>query len=338
MFRMNIRQTKGTVWMLNILAIICISFLFIMTYKEKKQGKFKPNDVKIYKKKLQEGLDENRDESRGGDININDYKAIWTAPISGIKKQVVERAPEEIESGPDDTPLSDILQVQVIMKSSVASESRVRLFYSEIETGDEKPFKLDIWSAEGDELKPPYDVHPYFGKIKKIDSDRVIFTFRGEDVALTPVYVSPTGGEIMSGGQSSVVTGIPEEVRTRFPEPPEETVEYKPDHFYLSRKESNYFGTDYGKELKMSPIVAVKNKRTGKTELKLTSVTENSMAAKRGFQSGDVLVSINGIPVHTKAGAINYFKQHPNQGTYVVEYKRNGRPMSKTFVVPPSDE
>ncbi|MFH2001878.1 MAG: PDZ domain-containing protein [Planctomycetota bacterium] len=338
-FRMNIRQIKGSVWMLNILAILCISFLFIMIYKEKKKGKFLPDDPKIYYKKLEEGEKIERKDARSGNIDINDYDSIWKAPISGIEKKAETKPNLDVVDTVEDVPLAGIVHVNVIMKSAEPSESRVRLFYPEMATEEEKPFKLNIWSKEGDELKPPYDVHPYFGKIKRIEDDRVIFTFRGEDVTLSPEFIVPKdpAGEDAEVTSPSPTSGIPEEVLSLYPEPPEETVEYKPDHFYFSRKDSQQLGTDYSNELKMSPIVAVKNKKTGKTELTLTSVSEQSMAYQRGFKSGDVLISVNGLPVHTKAGAINYFKQHPDLGTYVVEFRRNGRPMTKTFVIPPGE-
>ena len=113
-------------------------------------------------------------------------------------------------------------------------------------------------------------------------------------------------------------------------------VEYKPDHFYLGTKDMKKFN-DWETVLKDSPVVAIKNKRTGKTDLTLTSVPENSMAAQRGFVKNDVLISINGVPVHTKASAINYFTEHPDEGVYVVEYRRSGRVMTKTFVAPPAE-
>ena len=39
---------------------------------------------------------------------------------------------------------------------------------------------------------------------------------------------------------------------------------------------------------------------------------------------------------NNKAGAINYYKDHPDKSVYTVKYLRNGREMTKTFVAPPN--
>jgi len=331
-FRMSVRRSKALAWTLNILIIFGISFLFLVIYKEKEEGKFRSTDPNLFINRLKQG-EERQDSGGSRKIDINDYAALWKAPISGIKKQVEEAGPTEETIQVTDDPISDVVQVMVILKASNPEDSRVRLFYPKSGADAEKPFKLDIWSKEGDPLKPPYDAHPFNGKVLRIEEDQVIFSYRGQEEALSPEFVNPRSAQEVAAGAPGA-SGIPEEVQEKFAEPPEETVEIKPGQFYLSRKEREYWNKDWEQELKSTPVAAIKNKRTGKTQLTLTSVPEDSMAAKRGFMKNDVLLSINGVPVHTKASAINYFKEHPGEGTYVVEVLRNGRPVSKTFYVP----
>jgi hypothetical protein len=333
LFNFNIRRTKGLVWTLNIVAIFCIAGLFLVLYQKKAKGEFKRRDIKIYKNALEKGI--NKEQTSGNKrIDINDYNALWLANISGRKK-VVEAPPVE---GPDEkvqeSPLSEVVQIMVILESNDPAESRVRLKYLKEEAEVEKPFELDIWSQEGDLLKPPYDEHPFYGKILTINEDSVVFSYMEKEETLYPDYVLPQDQK-GSAEKAKEPTDVPEEVAHLVEKPPEETVEYKPDHWFICRKEQTSISNDYEKLLRESPIVAVKNRRTGKTELTLTAVPENSLAARRGFTKGDVLVSINGIPIHNKAGAINYFKSHPDKSVYTVRFLRNGREMEKTFVAPP---
>jgi hypothetical protein len=333
--RMNIRQTRKLVWLLNVTAVVGITFLFFVIYKEKKEGEFEPQNPKIFITTLEKGM-EKEQQSGPAVININDYSAMWNANISGIRKQpeVPKLEDEVIEI--DEDPLSDIVEIMGILKSSVRAESMTRLRYVKEDTSTEKPFKLEIWTREGESLKPPYDAHPYYAKIERIDEEQVVFSYRGEEVALSPETVSPKGRTPAKGDiESEPTTGIPKEVLDLYPEPPRETVEYKPDHYYLSEKERTFWSDDWEQEIKKSPIVGIRNPKTGKTELTLTKVPENSMAAQRGFQSNDVLISINGTPIHNKPSAINYFNEHPDEGSYVVQFRRAGRIMTKTFVVPP---
>ncbi|MHC4941706.1 MAG: hypothetical protein ACYTG7_01660 [Planctomycetota bacterium] len=321
--------------MLNITAVVGITFLFFVIYKEKKEGEFEPQNPKIFVKLIESGIDKEQ-KSGPAVININDYSALWNANISGIRKQPEAPKVEDEVIQIDEDPLSDIVEIMGILKSTVPAESMTRLRYVKEDMSAEKQFKLEIWTREGEALKPPYDAHPYYAKIDRIEDEQVIFSYRGEEVALSPETVSPKGRTPASeDDETAAVSGVPKEVLDLYPEPPKETVEIKPGYWYFSKKETTFWANDWEQELKSSPIVGIRNPKSGKTELTLTKVPENSMAAQRGFQSNDVLISINGTPIHNKPSAINYFNEHPNEGSYVVQFRRAGRIMTKTFVVPP---
>jgi len=259
-FRLNIRRTKALVWTLNLLAIAGISLLFLLILNEKKEGKFNPGDHLMYDRMLKQGS-EREQQSGPRVIDINDYDALWRAPISGIRKAA--EIPEDVSENAEiaQEPLGDLVQVMVILKSSVPAESRVRLYYPKAEAETERPFKLDIWSKEGDKLKPPYDVHPYLGEVKRIEDDHVVFSYRGEEVALAPSFINSPEGSTASAGAESP-SGIPAYVLEQYKEPPAETVEVKPGCFYLSTKEKQYWAEDWEGELKNTPVAAVKNPQT----------------------------------------------------------------------------
>ena len=332
LLKMNVRRTKTIVWVLNIVAILSITMTFAMIYNKKKEGVFRPRRRETILSALQRGIKTQMDEKWSGSLDINDYSAIWKAVISGEKpKPVTEAGPETVET-PEVETLDSILAVSWIFKSDDPRESRVRLSYKD-DPMDEEPhtFTLGILSREGDPLRPPYDKEPYNGKILKIEADRVTFSFKGKDVVLTPPFAGEDEGERLKG---TGAPSLPSKIVRTAPPPPPETKEVEPGHWLLSLEETKYVRKSWEQELNRMTVSSVKNPRTGKTELKLADLKPDSLAARRGFQKGDTLISINGYPIHSKAQAINYVKEHPDLGTYEVKIERMGKVITKVFQVP----
>lgn len=328
-FRMNVRRAKSLVWVMNIATIVGIILLFMVIYKKKSAGEFEAQDWNLFKSDFDKGFNAHKMEKLNERIDLADFAALWEANISGIKKkdtssEGIVRAPTE-----DPDPLSQIVTVRMIVKTENPEDSRVRLFYpkDEVEEEGSKPFRLDYWSKEGDPLKSPYDGEPYLGKIVKIEEDKVIFSYKGEEVTIKPDFLSEMEGGLIVKGQSSIDSA-------QAYEPPQETEEYKPDHWNISVKEGDYLNKNYESELNLVTLTALPNPKTGKTELTAAKIEPDSLAYKRGFRQGDILISINGYPVHTKTGAINYVKEHPDLSKYIVEIERNGKPITKVFNVP----
>ena len=332
LFRMSIRDSKLVIWILNISAILVIMILFISIYMAKMDGKFDSQEWGVFQAALEKGVKQSSEKKKDSIIDINSYAAIWSAPINGVRKRAVETGPEERVDVVKIVPIEDIVQVRIILMSSVPEERRVRLTYPKNEDGEEKAFKLEIWNKEGDPLRHPYDKEPYLGKILKITEHEVVFSYNGKEEAMKPDYAIENEGGIAARR----VDGKSFNAREEAPkyEPPAETREVSEGHFHVSRKESDDVRTNYERHLKQVTLAAVKDPRTGKTQLKLSAIEPSSLAYKRGFRKGDMLISINGYPVHNKAGAVNYFKEHPNEGTYTVEIDRMGTRTYKTYTVP----
>jgi len=330
---MNIRRSKTQIWTLNILIILCIAFTFILIYQKKAEGKFQPTSGKVFLNDYEKGV--KRGDIKRGEtvIDINNYSAIWKAPISGFKRVEAAELDNDTIDALEEGPIEDILSVIIILKSADPTESMARIYYPELEAEEsEKPFKLQIWSKEGDPLKPPYDVHPFNGKVLKIEKDRVIFSYCGKQSAVSLEFLNADGSG--SDAKNAVSPEDFEEVQEYLKNPPEQTTEFKPDHFFVSKNDHDQLRTGYENELAKITWASMTNPKTGKTELKLTAMEKSSLGTSYGLQAGDILVSINGFPVHNKAGAINYFKDHPNEGKYVVVISRHGKHITKTFFVP----
>ncbi|HEX5012499.1 MAG TPA: PDZ domain-containing protein [Planctomycetota bacterium] len=71
----------------------------------------------------------------------------------------------------------------------------------------------------------------------------------------------------------------------------------------------------------------------GFSSLQITEVKPGSLAAQVGAQDGDRILSINGMPMSSLSGAVNWFDQNPGQSQYVVVYERNGKQDCLTFHV-----
>ena len=324
--RVNIRKVKAAVWLLNILAVFCIVLVFITIYKKERSGQFKHRSSEDIRAKL---VSEVVDVSRGGDrvVNINRYSALWEARIDGSRKMEETAGPE-----PDDglkaanDPVDQVIEVAMIVSTPKApGESKVLLKYLK-EVEERKEMFRDIWNGEGDPLKPPYDEPPCSGKILKIEPAAVTFSWFGKEVELGPKELQSSADRAMSSGS------FPQSPEMRFRKPPSETVEFEPGKWAISRSEYQEVNQNYETMLDQVGLVTIRNPETGKKSIKLSSVDEDSIVYKRGFRSGDVLISINGFPVSSKSAAINYLKQHPDDGRYVVEIDRHGRRVTQTFV------
>jgi len=332
LFSMNIRRSKSLMWTLNILAIVGISLVFMMIYKKKMSGNFIPQNYKDFTADIMKGFNSNIISKNMKQDDLQKYRVLWTTTINGKKKPIETGETKPEKDTPEFEPVENILRVMLILKADDSKESCVRLEYLKEEVVDKEPFKLEIWSYEGDPLMPPYDTEPFNGKVLRIENDRVIFSYHGEE---TPLSTDLLVCKERNSGNRSGESLLPPRVVKKFEPPPNETTEFKPGSFHLSQKETDHITTNWESELNQVTLTSKPNRRTGKTELMVAKVSEKSLIYQRGFRTGDTLVSVNGFPIHSKAGAINYYKTHPNEGTYNVVISRNGRFITKTFKVPP---
>ncbi len=107
--------------------------------------------------------------------------------------------------------------------------------------------------------------------------------------------------------------------------------------FWDVPSEEQAWWEEYGEEVleKEVTIQPVTDPDTGRPAgLMLKGFSGNSIAAARGLQPGDIVRSINGVPVNSRQEAVNYVKG-PGKGLpkYVVEIERKGRVFTTTFNV-----
>jgi len=328
----NVRKTKGILWMLNGLAVVGILFVLVTIVKKDRAGEFRSRSSEVFKKKL---LSEITANSHGTTRirDINKYSALWKARIDGSPRKDLSKGgdTEPKPLVPENEPIGNVLEITMLVYAPKDShESKVCLHYlKEGEVKEVKSIRKKLWSREGDPLSPPYDAPPSKGKILKIEESRVVFSWFGKETALEPKsFVSPADAAM---GKTKDHTFPHDPLKKYRKRPPKETLEVKPGEYALSRKEYRLVTEGYDQILKKVSLATYRNPKTGKESIKLGSVGKDSIVARRGFSTGDILISINGIPVSSKAGAINYFKQHPHEGKYTIEIERMGRRVYKTF-------
>jgi hypothetical protein len=68
----------------------------------------------------------------------------------------------------------------------------------------------------------------------------------------------------------------------------------------------------------------------GGKALKVDKVPPGSLLAQHGVQDGDVLISVDGVPMSTKSEVVEYAKRNQNRSTFSVVIQRRGRNIHKT--------
>lgn len=328
---LNIRKTKAIVWTLVVFTIAGILFVLVDIIKKDRRGDFKSKPTRVFLAKLQSGYSNERDTSAKSK-DINDYYALWKNRIDGSRRKDpnAEAANRKKEEIPTNEPISNVLEVSMVLHSPAApEESLVRILYTKDQT-EEKSLTRHLWCKEGDSLKHPYDEPPRSGKIVRIEESQVVFSWFGEETTLGPKYFVSSADKALARNKGE--EGIPEDPASKYRNrPPQETVEFKPGHYALSENEYKDLTQNYESILGDVSLATYRNPETGKESIKLGDVNEGSVVYQRGARKGDILISINGIPVSSKPAAVNYFKKNPNLGSYTIEIERQGRRIFKTF-------
>jgi len=79
---------------------------------------------------------------------------------------------------------------------------------------------------------------------------------------------------------------------------------------------------------------ATERLQDGKEAVKVTRIPKDSAMVRGGAQSGDIIVSINGVRVSSKASIVAYVKANPNLPAYTVKFLRKGRVYTRVIRPP----
>jgi hypothetical protein len=157
-------------------------------------------------------------------------------------------------------------------------------------------------------------------RLRDLDEEgKAVFQLDGEtEISILEIQEKEYGGEggeftptepggVAAGSPGTGPGGRPD----RNVRPGLDAVEVRPGHWELGPRERAYLSDENRVQEIQREVTAQpwKNPETGRYEgIALRKVKEDSYIARRGARKGDILVSINGQPVTSKADIVNYVK------------------------------
>lgn len=335
--RINIRKTKGLIWLLGAGAFVFAGWTFYDIFTQKQDKHYDARSSSYFKKEvLQRNVPDQPVSTAKKFYPREDYEKLWDCLIDGTVRpsapsgdQVIKQ--EEVK--PQAPPIDTIVQIGLIVWSAQPAERFAAITYK---TGGSAPpapagappttvasKQERLHLSEGDPLQPPYDAAPYNGKVLKIAEQEVTFFWGEGEVTITPKL-----GRDGTGQPARVfgVSGPEEDPAAALAQSPEATTQLKPGHWIIGTKDRERADKDLkiflDEELNVRTITPSGG---GRSSLELTDVKPGSLAAQFGAQKGDRIISVNGIPMSSYSGAVSWFKQNSGLPSYVVVYERNGK-------------
>src|SRR5690606_22612715 len=165
---------------------------------------------------------------------------------------------------------------------------------------------------------------PFLGKVKEITPDGIVFSWGGDDVLLQP-------GEMarLADGDVKTMPGLDEpklsdeELARRMAEA-RETRQVGEHGWFIGTEELDRLEEEHDRMLAEVEVGMKYDAGSQRALLQINEIPEDSLVAQRGFEKGDVLLSINGEPISSKYAAIQYFRQNSNSTKFNVEIERRG--------------
>ncbi len=328
--RLNIRKVKLLIWLLCVAALGGAGWAFWTVYKNTKVERIYDSPPSAEYSELL--MKQTRVVGEPVVIGYDEQRrnAIWDAIVDGTLR------PVPVVKGPDDDkpvkkevvikPIAQVLEIGLIVHSGdpLARFAAVSYLPAANITSNSKAARIHV--TEGTTLEPPYDVEPYLGEVVRIGTQEVVFSWGGKEVSITP--------KLGAGGNDGPLAGwsVPDadDPRADLEEWPEETQRLLSSEgktqILLGSKTIETIRTDPSKhvlkDIRTRPFTPAGG---GKTLLELTAVEEGSVAEEVGFESGDQIISVNGVPMSSISSAINWYQANPDEPSYTIVYQRFGK-------------
>jgi hypothetical protein len=332
--RINIRKLKQLVWLLCVVTFAYAGWTFFDIYSNKESGNYNPRKSAFFRDVLQRDInDATREQRNKSFYPPARYEQIWLTLVSGEVRETdapVEQGPEGPPPEPVLPDLDTIAKVNLVFYSTDPITRFIALSYLD-ETSTESQGKARaLHLSEGDPLRPPYDVAPFNGRIVSIGLQEVTFQWGDGEVVLTPKL--GTGGDGVPISQFEVPEY--EDLVADVASAPAQSVELKPGHWLMGTQDIERLSEDpqnfMTEEINVRTITLPDG---GRSQLEITHVEPGSVAALYGAQPKDRIISVNGIPMNSVAGAVAWFKQNADLPAYDIVYERMGQQKTLTIHV-----
>jgi|GEM_PF-4417712 hypothetical protein len=245
--------------------------------------------------------------------NIKDG-VLW--PVKPPAPKVDENKP----APPPKAPVETVLKVLVVQYSQGSSPSHA-YFGRKGSAADGKPDPL-LPYLEG-------QVVEWAGGavVKKIEPGRVVFLSDGREIALEPDPAPSTAGSA-AAATPKVAGPIDNNTSTWI-----EWSVAKPTTITVTEMGARAFA-DKGDASLEGVRFSTETLEDGKAAVRLDAIPQDNVLRRGGAEEGDVLESINGVRMSTKAEVIAYAKNNPQTTRFEVRLRRKGVIMTRTVVVP----
>lgn len=335
--RVNIRKVKQLVWLLCVLVFLFAGWTFFQIFTAKQAGEYQARKGEFYRDLLLRNVDPARSTDRAWTQYPQErYEKLWDTLVDGSVRDT-GGSDGPVEPPEDEEPplpeLSSIIDVSLVLYSDNPMARLVGIKYttSDAEDGlltDGKQRRLHL--SEGDPLMSPYDEGIFNGKVLEIGLQQVEFQWGDGTVVLTPGLDADGKGFPLAQFEVTDHDNPADDLS----EPPERSVEVRPSHWVMGTRDLESMRRDPQMFMKEEMNVrSITVPGGGRTQLEVTEVKPGSLAAQYGVLVGDRVISVNGIPMNSVSGAINWFNANSDLAMYVVVYERKGVISTKTFYV-----
>jgi hypothetical protein len=181
-------------------------------------------------------------------------------------------------------------------------------------------------------------------QVKTILEDRVAFLRGGGEEEEVPVHEYEISEElvrgVLMGGDAPASRPASSPGLIHAPSPPgwpAPTTEIRPNVWRVGTSDVEEW-TARGNEIVGTGEIAVTPhypKGASQADgLRINSIRPGSVLDGKGLKPGDVIKSINGTPVRSKEGVIEYAQSHPDLRSFTLEIDRLGRPLTLQYSLP----
>ena len=337
---MNVSRLRTTIWIVSALLTAGLGWYVyeIVVVFKNSQSLVASADVKRVLEDVEDVGGPTRSLVSSQLVRETFYDFDWTGKPAPIVVEV--ETPEAVEAEPIYTPVAEIIDVYFLQVDSARPErSRTFIKYKTAANVLGDAATVGQVLSPGDSLAEP---HQYATIVSVTLDEGVTFAFKDEERPeeslrpeeyATEVEIPVVDADtVRRPGMAMIPQG-----RRGASWRPTQTTKVGSDSFQIGSEDAEDLGENYAHIL--SNEVRHRRHRDPKTgkfdEVEIQSVVSGSVAARHGAQVGDVIRSINGLPVTSVSEAITFVKNHEGEySTWEVIVSNRGVERTVTYYSP----
>jgi hypothetical protein len=313
---MNINTTRALLWVMDAALVAGAGYVVVEVEKAKDADK---KAYLNFMAKLDSDLATMNVPPTKGPARLG-VESFGTVSLSNeAEKTAVEAPAAPVAPVATYEPLENLMKVVSIQWSSAPDDSKVALFpkSAKDQPNEQVIFGVNdlVFFAKGAVVKEirPREVVFKYGPTEKDEQTLKIATEPPRDASAS--MPSPTGNVKPIG---SLEAGIV----------------YKPDSGVIVVNPQGRVALEKeGERILEGVTYGTTDLGGGKKGLKIETIPPGNELGKYGVESGDVLISVNSVPMSSKSEVVDYVKRNSKLGRYDVRIMRRGAYLNKTITV-----